>query len=153
MIDSKIQQGKLEEVLLHYDSITKNREVTFNLISYCLMYDVPVNLLFALAQHESGFYATATNSNHTSSDIGIMQLNTNSYSAYDKKQLYDVKTNIRLGASHLHQEFVKYGRWELALLAYNSGGVRGVPDSTVRYMISIVNIERIFDHQFCDWLF
>ena len=153
VIESKIKQGKIEDVLIHYDALTKNREVTFNMVSYCLMYEVPVNLLFALAQHESGFYATAMNSNHTSSDIGIMQLNTSSYSAYKEAQLFDIKTNIRLGASHLQGEFVKYDRWEFALLGYNCGGIREVPDSTIRYMVSILNIERSFDRQFGDWLY
>lgn len=85
---------------------------------------VPVNILEAVGQYESGFNPGALGS---SGEIGIMQLMPNIVSSYGVTNPYDPSQSISAGAALLAQDFAQTGNWNSALQKYNSGSPTGSP--------------------------
>lgn len=92
-------------------------------------YGVSPQLLYAMAQVESGLNPLAVNRSHLrrtrSYDIGLMQINSSHLGALARfgireADLYDACTNISVAAWLLSQQFARYGvSWE-AVGAYNA---------------------------------
>jgi len=93
-------------------------------------YKVPVNIILAVIEQESSFNPKAYNKNRDGTeDIGLMQVNFHhnkklmeEYGIESPEELYDPELNLELGVRILHENYKRYGSWELALKAYN--GIR-----------------------------
>src|SRR3984885_15622649 len=90
---------------------------------------VPPSIALAVAQKESS--VSQWNSNGalvtgTSGEVGVFQLmpGTAAQLGVDPS---DVSQNIQGGITYLAQLFQKYGNWNAALSAYNSGSPTGSP--------------------------
>jgi soluble lytic murein transglycosylase-like protein len=82
-------------------------------------YDVPVNLLKAVAKAESNFNADATSS---CGAMGIMQLMPSTAKSLGVTDGYDAEQNIMGGAKYLSQLLNQFdGDTQLAVAAYNAG--------------------------------
>jgi len=82
-------------------------------------YDVPVNLLKAVAKAESNFNANAKSS---CGAMGIMQLMPATAESLGVSDAYDPEQNIMGGAKFLHQLLDEFdGDTRLAVAAYNAG--------------------------------
>ncbi|QIB69633.1 lytic transglycosylase domain-containing protein [Aminipila butyrica] len=82
-------------------------------------YDVPVELLKAMAKAESGFNANAVSK---CGAMGIMQLMPATAKALGVVDAYDPEQNIMGGANYISQKLKAYdGDITLALAAYNAG--------------------------------
>ncbi|GAB6065649.1 lytic transglycosylase domain-containing protein [Aquifex pyrophilus] len=93
-------------------------------------YGVPLNIVLAIIEQESGFNPKAYNKNRDGSeDIGLMQINykhnkrlMEEYGISSPEELYDVELNVELGVRILKENYERFGSWELAIKAYN--GIR-----------------------------
>lgn len=109
-------------------------------------YGVPVVLLQAIAQQESGGRATAINVNRNGSrDIGLMQINsgwmhTLARHGIDERDLYDPCVNTLVGAWILANNFARHGYTTQGLGAYNAVS----PDKRERYARQVLQrVERM----------
>ena len=105
--------------------------VTMHSHAYCFdqaskRFDVPVRLLQAIAEVETGMNVAAINTNKDGSeDIGLMQINSTwlpvlKRHGIERKDLWDGCTNVMVGAWILAQNIATYGyTWE-AVGAYNA---------------------------------
>ena len=82
-------------------------------------YDVPANLLKAVAKAESSFNPKAVSG---SGAAGVMQLMLKTAEYLGVKDIFDAEQNIMGGAKYLSELIKKYdGNTALALAAYNAG--------------------------------
>jgi hypothetical protein len=89
-------------------------------------FDVPVNLLKAVAKAESGFNPNAVSK---AGAIGVMQLMPATARSLGVADPYDARQNIMGGAKYIKQNLDRFnGNVSLALAAYNAG-----PDAVNRY--------------------
>ncbi len=83
------------------------------------VYDVPVQLLKAMAKAESNFDADAVSS---AGAQGVMQLMPATARSLGVDDPFDVRSNIMGGAKYISQKLKRYdGDVDLALAAYNAG--------------------------------
>ncbi|MFN7065920.1 MAG: lytic transglycosylase domain-containing protein [Aquificaceae bacterium] len=90
-------------------------------------YSIPKELILAIIKQESNFNPMAYNKNKDGTeDRGLMQVNyqhnlrlMKEYGIEDPDQLYDIETNIELGARILYENFQRFGNWVMAVKAYN----------------------------------
>ena len=108
-------------------------------------YGVPMVLLQAIAQQESGGRATAIHVNRNGSrDIGLMQINsgwlhTLARHGIAERDLYDPCVNALVGAWVLANNFARLGYTTQGLGAYNAAS----PDKRERYAAQVL---RRVDH-------
>jgi soluble lytic murein transglycosylase-like protein len=115
------------------------------IISFALIYDIPVSLLFSVISVESDFDPMATNKNPNGSyDYGLMSLNSKTFKKFTKEQLYEVETNIRLGSEHLLMLKNRYKSWGEAVIHYNGLYTKGAGS----YMVRVLEKEREFERMF-----
>lgn len=149
IVSNLIISGRVEDVLLFYDSRTRDRQVSFYLMSAAMQSRIPVNLLFALAEWESGYVNSRENSNgNGTTDRGVMMLNSASYSGVSSAQFKDTAWNVRTGAEHFLNAREKYGNWEEAIIAYNAGNTNAVKNHSIRHVTNVLRIERSIDAEF-----
>lgn len=92
-----------------------------------IKYNIPKELILAIIKQESNFNPNAYNKNKDGTeDRGLMQVNyqhnirlMREYGITDPNQLYDIETNIELGARILYENFKRFGNWVMAVKAYN----------------------------------
>jgi soluble lytic murein transglycosylase len=93
-------------------------------------YGLPVDMLLAVIETESGFRTTALSK---AGAMGLMQVmpETGREVATDlnipwtgDEMLFDPVINIRLGSEYLHRMFRRFGHADNALAAYNAGPAR-----------------------------
>ncbi|WPM32573.1 lytic transglycosylase domain-containing protein [Hydrogenobacter sp. T-2] len=90
-------------------------------------YGIPKELIYAIIKQESNFNPKAYNKNKDGTeDRGLMQVNyqhnlrlMREYGITDPNQLFDIETNIELGARILYENFQRFGNWAMAVKAYN----------------------------------
>ncbi len=90
-------------------------------------YGIPKELIYAIIKQESNFNPKAYNKNKDGTeDRGLMQVNyqhnlrlMREYGITDPDQLFDIETNIELGARILYENFKRLGNWVMAVKAYN----------------------------------
>lgn len=112
---------KFEEV---YEKATESMDDIFE--EAASIYDVPVELLKAVAKAESNFNPSAVS--HAGA-IGVMQLMPGTASSLGVTNPYDARQNIMGGAKYLKSNLERYnGDVSLALAAYNAG-----PGSVEKY--------------------
>ena len=90
-------------------------------------YGVPEELVYAVIRSESDFESGAVSS---AGAVGLMQLMPDTFrwltdeilfEHMEQGMLYDPETNIRYGTYYLSYLYDRYGRWDLAIAAYNGG--------------------------------
>ncbi len=81
-------------------------------------YDVPLNLLYGIINHESGFRIDAVGDNGTS--FGLAQLHLPAWPAISKGQALNPLFALEWTAQKLRERFNQYGRWDAAVAAHNS---------------------------------
>ena len=102
-----------------YSSIINNAANTEN---------VPPQILTAVLQQESGLNPNATGKNTNGSiDRGIAQINNVAHPNVSNAQAYNPTFAIPWAAKYLSALHSKYGSWDAALQAYNSGSPVGSP--------------------------
>ena len=94
---------------------------------YAEKYGVPQTLVYAVIRTESDFESGAVSG---AGAVGLMQLMPSTFKwltddmlfeHLESGMLYDPETNIRYGTYCLSYLYDRYGRWDLALAAYNGG--------------------------------
>lgn len=138
-------EGRLDKVAGFYNSYVKNWELTYLILAAAHMYDIPANILFSVIFAESGFnvYAVNNGNGNGSSDFGLMQLNSNTFKGYTRKQLMDRYINLQLGCKYLKKNFERYGTWEEAVMYYN-----GFSKTSVIHQSRVLVKERVLDRGF-----
>lgn len=103
------------------------RKYTAYVEAYAAQYDVPEHLIYAVIRTESGFDSAAES---TAGAVGLMQLMPETFEELTRDHLheyledgmrYDPETSIRYGTYYLSRLYLQFGRWDLALAAYNAG--------------------------------
>lgn len=142
-----MNNSRSEEVYEFYDRYTNSREYTHLTISACILQAVPINIAFAIAYTESRFNPSALNVNTNGTvDIGLFQLNSDSFKSYTKDYLFEEKNNIKLGVYTLASRFKKYKNWIKAIISYNRG--YRFDGKGVDYLINVLNYEDYLDIEF-----
>jgi soluble lytic murein transglycosylase-like protein len=140
-IQEYIKENRYQEVVVAYAKKMKSYDTAHLLITIALKYEVPVNVVFAMARQESGFNEKALGAH---GEIGLMQLLPRSFPKWAKKSLYDPRTNISLGCEHLLYKKAKgRGTLEEAIMRYN-----GKSDAGFDHMTKVLKWEREFDKAF-----
>lgn len=87
---------------------------------------VPTSLALAVARVESNFKADALSSAGARGVMQIMPATARDEFGVDPEQLWEPRTNVRLGIRYLARLYKQYDRrWELALSHYNGGTLQG----------------------------
>ena len=103
------------------------REYEEYITVYADKYGIPEALVYAIVRTESKFDSGAVSS---AGAVGLMQMLPDTFKwltdeilfdHFDSGMLYDPETNIRYGTYYLSRLYDRYGRWDLALAAYNGG--------------------------------
>lgn len=81
-------------------------------------YGIPENLFRSLVKNESGFNPRAVSS---AGAMGLTQLMPSTAKALGVTDPFDPLQNLEGGAKYLRQQYDRFGRWDLALAAYNAG--------------------------------
>ncbi len=111
--------GSLSNVINSSDNITTNTELDEIFAKAAETYDVPEELLKAVAKAESGFNPNAVSK---CGAMGVMQLMPATAKALGVVDAYDPEQNIMGGANYISQKLKAYdGDITLALAAYNAG--------------------------------
>ncbi len=88
--------------------------------------DVPVDLALAVARIESNFNDKALSPKGARGVMQIMPATAKAEFGTKAADLWEPRTNIRLGLAYLTRLYQRYGeRWDLALSHYNGGGLKG----------------------------
>ena len=117
---------------------TASISLASSIYSQALAQNVPPAIALAVAQQESGISQWTPNGNlvtGTSGEVGVFQLMPATAAGLGVDPT-DVDQNISGGISLLSQLYEKYGNWNEALSAYNSGSPTGSPS----YATSVLNI-------------
>jgi soluble lytic murein transglycosylase-like protein len=108
-------------------SVEAKRELADVIYDSCKLYDLEVELVLAVIKTESAFHDSAVSDKGA---LGLMQVLPRTGMAMaeeldldwsGKSSLIDRRTNIMLGCYYLKKMLDRYGRLDLALLAYNAG--------------------------------
>ena len=103
------------------------RHYTEYVTRYAEKYDVPVNLIYAVIETESGFRADVVS---PAGAVGLMQLMPVTFEWLTEYQLRenlptrkisDPEVNVRYGVFYLRWLYDRYGHWFEACAAYNAG--------------------------------
>jgi len=158
-INDIIQTLNKKEVVEFYQQFTKNKKIAEIIINKCLMYNIPVNIGFALAWEESRFnpYAVNRNNNDGTVDKGLFQLNS-AYHRFPDEKLFDPVFNSDRALPFLLEMInINNNNMTLALYCYNAGYNRIViqqviPQSTQNHIINILAYEDMLNIKFTKWL-
>lgn len=130
------------DILSEKSSISEYMDSIFQKAS--AQYDVPANLLKAVAKAESNFNPKAVSG---SGAAGVMQLMPKTAEYLGVKDIFDAEQNIMGGAKYLSELIKKYdGNTALALAAYNAGSGNvakygGIPpfNETKNYISKVIS--------------
>ena len=152
-IENKLLLSQAESIYAFYDTLTKSRQITTALLNSALLFEAPVNLIFALSNWESGGFnlkAIGINENATT-DHGLMGLNSRTFSSMTKEDFESPLRNAREGVQYLVKEYHRYQEtWERALIAYNSGKQDNIRSTTINHLVNVLSFEREFDALFVE---
>ena len=133
-------------------------EVKRLVVETALDKNVPPSLALAVAKVESNFDARALSPAGARGVMQIMPKTAQDEFGVGEDDLWDARTNVRLGVRFLKELHHMYGeRWELALSHYNGGslnrsGANARPHAyTRRYVDSVMKWQRVYDEQNTVW--
>ena len=131
VLRKKLYSTKKIENKAIYDSKIPAMKMYYCIEKYSKEYDVPKDYLKAIAFQETKYCGPTDynyDPNHTSSAnaLGPMQVKLSTAKLLDKnitqdKLLLDIDSNIRISAQLLKYLYNRYGDWQLAFGAYNTG--------------------------------
>ncbi len=112
-----------ENKQIHYEEAQKYHDL---IEKYSQQYEVPITLVYAVIECESGFREDAKS---RVGACGLMQLMPVTYSDirkwlgldYTDEQIMDPEVNIQCGTYYLSRMYRMFDDWELAVAAYNAG--------------------------------
>ena len=94
---------------------------------------VPPSIALGVAKVESGFRANVESHKGARGVMQIMPATAAGEFGRSADELWDPRTNIRLGVAYLERLYRQYGnRWDAALSHYNGGTMRGGRGSAAR---------------------
>lgn len=114
-------------VITCFEKASYPREYVEYVTVYAEAYGVPEELVYAVIRTESDFDSGAVSQ---AGAVGLMQLMPSTFrwltddmlfEHLEDGMLYDPETNIRYGTYCLSYLYDRYGRWDLAIAAYNGG--------------------------------
>lgn len=94
------------------------RNISALITTYAAMYDIPEALAVRLVRRESGGDPTTVSKKGAQ---GVMQLMPATARALGVTDPFDPEQNIEAGMRYLRGMYERFGRWDLALAAYNAG--------------------------------
>jgi soluble lytic murein transglycosylase-like protein len=144
-------------VIDYYANLTKDRVVALAILETCDELELDPSLAFAMAWNESRFNPKAVNFNASSSDRGLFQLNSRTFSRLDRKTLFNPKANAQHGLAYYKMALERLGSEAKALGYYNSGiGLiteRTLPRSTQAYVKRILEDRDRMDRDAIAWIY
>jgi soluble lytic murein transglycosylase-like protein len=144
-VKSMMEQGRMQDALKVYESISGDPSLTHTIMNYAVKYDIPISLLFSIVSVESNFNSRALNKNRNGThDYGLMSLNSRTFTGYSKEQLYEIEINLKLGCEYLLMLKNKYKTWGEAVIHYNGLYTKGAAS----YMVKVLEREREFERLF-----
>lgn len=142
IIDRYLSPETKDHVIEFFTGYTRDREISAKILEYSIKYDVPPTLSFAISRIESSYIPTAVNQNSSSTDRGLFQLNSKTFTDLTLEEFFDIDTNSENGI-----RFIKWcldtGKNEVSALAmYNAGSGRvsgrGTPKMTLDYISKVL---------------
>ena len=130
------ETSKIESEIKAVGKLSKDMPPSLQLynhiITYSKKYNVPIDIAFGVAHHESGYggpFDWSYNPKLTSiaNAYGAMQIQVPTANSFSDKRvtkidlLNNLELNVDLSMRILSYLKKKYGKWELALGAYNTG--------------------------------
>ena len=130
------ETSKFESRIENLGKISKDMppsmQLYYHIVKYSKEYDVPLNIAFGVAHHESGYqgpFDWKYNPKLTSiaNAYGAMQIQVPTANSFSDKKvtrldlLNDLELNVNLSMRILSYLKKKHGDWKLALGAYNTG--------------------------------
>ena len=144
-VRSMMEQGRMQEALKVYTTISGDASIAHTITNYALRYDIPISLLFSIVNVESNFNPRAINKNRNGTrDYGLMSLNNRTFTGYSEEQLYEIETNLKLGCEYLLMLKDRYRTWGEAVIHYNGLYTKGAGT----YMVKVLEGEREFERLF-----
>jgi len=133
-------------------------EIKRIVIEEAIQTEVPPSLALAVAKVESNFNARALSPAGARGVMQIMPKTARDEFRTGASDLWNARTNVRIGVEYLKQLYNAYGeRWELALSHYNGGTLKGKgrnarPHSyTRRYVKSVFKWQKVYEEQVAVW--
>jgi hypothetical protein len=144
-VRSMIEQGRTEEALKVFTTISGDTTLAHTIMNHALRYDIPISLLFSIVDVESDFNPRAVNKNRNGTrDYGLMSLNSKTFNGYSEEQLHEVELNLKLGCEYLLMLKSRYRTWGEAVIHYNGLYTKGAGT----YMVKVFEGEREFERLF-----
>ncbi len=133
----------------YFDQLTKSPQITDIILRHADKNDIPLSLAFSLAFAESSYNSKAVNSNSSSIDRGLFQLNSKSFPNLTETDFFDPEINARYGLSYLRKCIDRGGNEIVGLAMYNAGSGRvtgsGTPKMTLDYIAKIIDYREDID--------
>lgn len=136
---------------------TGSENITNTVLLYAEKENMPIDIVFSLVFVESSFrlYAVNTNKNSTQ-DMGLFQLNTNTFRYMQQQDFFHLETNVKAGIGYLKYAFGLDPDPKVALAIYNAGPsrpLRGIiPESTQKYIARILAYSKKLNGEFAYYM-
>jgi hypothetical protein len=136
-----------------YAEHLNRNELTIQLIwKYSQKFNEPFNISIAVGIQESDLInynpKRPVNRNKDGSfDWGIYQLNSKTYPNVINNY-GSLEANIKGGVSHLHDEYVKTGVYDISIMTYNCGNISNINKKSIERLKLILGYEKDLD----EWL-
>lgn len=138
--------GTKKNVVAFFTGLTDSEKVALAILDESISHKVSTSLAFALAYEESRFNPKASNSNPTSVDRGLFQLNSATFPDLEASAAFDPIRNADEGMRYFRHILDISGNEVSALAMYNAGRTRvsqkGAPVTTLAYISRILTYER-----------
>ncbi len=136
-------------IVSYLDQLTGSAKITDIILRNANNNNIPVSLAFSLAFAESSYNPNAVNSNETSIDRGLFQLNSKSFPELTESDFFNPETNAKHGLAYLAKSIERGGNEIVGLAMYNAGSGRvtgkGTPKMTLDYISKIINYKDEID--------
>ncbi len=133
-----------------------SQKITETILFFIEKEHLPIETVFALVFTESNFNPNASNSNSTSQDFGLFQLNSRTFRHLTQEELFDLETNVMLGTQYLKYAYSLMNNTDKALAVYNAGPsrpLRGIiPLTTQNYIKKINRYTTILIQKFSQYM-
>jgi len=144
-------------VVEYYSELTRDRAVTLAILEASDSLGLNPSLGFAIAWNESHFDPQAVSYNPTTTDRGLFQLNSKTFSRLDRKTVFDPKLNAKHGLSYYKMALDRLKSETKALGYYNSGvglvSNRPLPQSTRGYIKRVLADRDRMDRDAIAWIY